>query len=157
MELRPIHGRSWVRAGQPRRLPATYTRPHGTRQWLAFYDFKKDRLWGYFRIRKRWQEVLQVFKRMRARYPARDRIYLVLDNFSPHRRPEIRRWARKNKVSLVFTPTNASWLNRIEAEFTEPKEFVLSNSNYQSHQQMQREWNAFISYRNKRNSKNKKT
>jgi hypothetical protein len=60
-------------------------------------------------------------------------------------------------VELVPEIRSESWLNRIEAEFTEPKEFVLSNSNYPSHQQMQREWNAFIRYRNKRNSKNKKT
>jgi hypothetical protein len=157
IELRPIHGRVWARAGEPSRLPATYTRPHGTRQWLAFLDIKKDRLWGYFNARKRWQEVLRAFKWMRARYPVKERIYVILDNFSPHRRPEVRRWARKNNVSLVWTPTNASWMNPIECEFTEPKDFVLANSNYQSHKEMQHAWNDFLKYRNKRNTKHKNT
>jgi len=142
---------------KPTRLPATYTRPHGTRQWLAFFDTKQDKLWGYFSHRKRWQEVLRTFKWMRSRYPVKERIYLILDNFSPHRRPEIRRWARNNKVALVWTPTNASWMNHIECQFTEPKEFVLNNSFYKTHSDMQNAWNDFITYRNKRNSKHKKS
>ncbi len=157
IELRPIHGSTWSPKAHPERLPATYTRHHGTRQWLAFFDPRRDKLWGYFRRRKRWKEVLDVFKRMRSRYPAKERVFLILDNFSPHRRPEIRRWARKNNVSLVWTPTNASWMNHIECQFTEPKAYVLSNSYYKSHREMQSAWNAFIKYRNKRNSKHKKT
>jgi len=113
IEVRPIHGRIWGVEGSPTRLPATYTRTLGTRQYLAFYDLRQDKLWGYFSIRKRWMEVLQVLKRMRAMYPSDERIYLVLDNFSPHKRAEIKLWARSNKVSLVWTATNASWLNRI--------------------------------------------
>jgi hypothetical protein len=29
----------------------------------------------------------------------------------------IRTWAKRNKVELCFTPTNASWANPIEAQF----------------------------------------
>ena len=157
IELRPIHGRTWARKSHPIRLPATYTRPHGTRQWLAFLDIKKDKLWGYFSPRKRSQEVLRAFKWMRSRYPVKERLYVILDNFSPHLRPEIRRWARKNNVSLVWTPTNASWMNPIECEFTEPKDYVLTGSYYKSHHEMQQAWNDFLRYRNKRNSKHKKS
>jgi transposase len=124
---------------------------------LAFLDVKDDKLWGYFSRRKRWQEVLRAFKWMRSRYAVKERIYLILDNFSPHRRPEIRRWARKNKVSLVWTPTNASWMNHIECEFTEPKNYVLGNSYYKTHHEMKLAWNNFIHYRNKRNAKHKNT
>lgn len=157
IELRPLHGQTWGRKAKPQRLPATYMRNQGTRQWLAFLDTKQDKLWGYFSQRKRWQEVLRAFKRMRALYLVKERIYLILDNFSPHRRPEVRRWARKNKVSLVWTPTNASWMNYIECQFTEPKTFVLSNSFYKSHSALQHDWKKFIIYRNKRNSKHKIT
>jgi transposase len=94
---------------------------------------------------------------MRKRYPGDERIYLILDNFSPHRRKEIRRWARKNNVTLVWTPTNASWLNRIECQFTEIKKFVFENSNHQSHKKMYIALTKFITYRNKRNKKRKLT
>jgi transposase len=98
-------------------------------------------------------EVLQAMKRMRSMYPADERIYLVLDNFSPHKRIEILSWAKANKVSLVWTATNASWLNRIESQFTEMKEYTLSNSNYKSHKEIQNAIHKFTRYRNKRNKK----
>jgi hypothetical protein len=157
LELRPIPGRTWARTSHPDRLPATYTRLHGTRQWLAFFDTRQDKLWGYFSHRKRWQQVLRAFQWMRSRYSVKERIYLILDNFSPHLRPEIRRWARHNNVTLVWTPTNASWLNHIEPQFTELHDFVLANSNYTTHIEMKTAFNDFLKYRNSRNSKHKKT
>jgi hypothetical protein len=45
----------------------------------------------------------------------------VLDNVSPHLStrddPRVAEWAAANNVELASTPTNASWLNRIEAQF----------------------------------------
>ena len=157
IELRPIHSRTWAQTSRPDRLPATYTRRHGTRQWLAFLDLRQDTLWGYFRRRKTWTDVLRVFTWMRSRYPLKERIYIVLDNFSPHLRPEIRRWERLNNVRLVWTPTNASWMNKIECQFTELKEYVFGNSNYTSHQEVKAAVNDFLRYRNARNTKHKKT
>jgi hypothetical protein len=157
IELRPIAGRTWARASHPERLPATYTRPHGTRQWLAFLDTKEDHLWGYSSQRKCWNDVLRAFQWMRSRYPVKERIYLILDNFSPHKRPEVAQWARQNRVSLVWTPTNASWMNHIECQFTELKSFVFSNSNYKSHQEVNAAINDFLCYRNRRNAKHKNT
>lgn len=93
---------------------------------------------------------------MRTRYPQEERIYLVLDNFSPHKRREIVRWARKNKVTLVWTPTNASWLNRIECQFTELKKFAFENTYYKSHKEAAIAINQFLRYRNTRNRKRKK-
>ncbi len=157
LELRPIAGRTWAAAAHPDRLPATYTRPHGTRQWLAFLDTKKDHLWGLFKPSQTVEDVLRAFQWMRSRYPVKERIYLILDNFSPHKRLEVRRWARETNVSLLWTPTNASWLNHIECQFTELKRFVFTNSNYKSHQQVNIAIYDFLRYRNRRNAKHKKT
>jgi transposase len=157
LELRPIAGRTWAPRAHPDRLPATYTRPHGARQWLAFLDKKKDRLWGYSSRRKRWTDVLRAFKWMRTRYPLKERIYTILDNFSPHKRPEVLRWARDNNVILVWTPTNASWINHIECQFTELKRFVFTNSDYKSHKEVTKAISDFLRYRNRRNAKHKKT
>jgi hypothetical protein len=50
------------------------------------------------------------------------RLGLVLDNYSPHLStrddPRVGQWAQANNVELAYVPTNASWLNRIEAQFT---------------------------------------
>lgn len=147
----------WASQGQTDRLPATYRRPHGVRHLLAFYDVATDQLWGYLRPRKRWMEVLAALKRLRARYPVKERIYVVLDNFSPHRRGEVRRWAKHNNIVFVWTPTNASWLNKIECQFTELKRFVFHNSNYKSHQEVRVAIAKFLRYRNARNRKRKLT
>ena len=140
----------WAKRKHPNRLPATYTRPHGVRHMLAFFDVQKDEFWGYFFLRKRWQETLRALKRLRACHPKDERIYLVFDNFSPHKRREIRLWAQKNNIRFVWTPTNASWLNRIECQFTEIRKFSLDNTYFRSHALLQKAMRKFIRYRNRR-------
>ena len=148
LEIRPQAGQSWRPVGRPDRLPATYHRTEGTRHWLAFYDVHADKLWGYVRARKRSREILDVLKRMRGRYPRQQRIHLILDNFSPHGTPEVRRWCRQNNVHLIWTPTNASWLNPIECQFTPVKEFVIRNTDYHSHAEVRTALNQYAVYRN---------
>jgi transposase len=145
----------WAAQGKVDRLPASYTRPNGVRHWLAFYDVRTDQLWGYVRRRKRWSETLYALQRLRAMYPVKERVYVILDNFSPHRRLEVRRWARTSNVVFVWTPTNASWLNKIECQFTELKRFVFHNSNYTSHSEVRLAMLKFLRYRNTRNRKRK--
>jgi hypothetical protein len=79
---------------------------------------------------------------------AKIRIYLIADNLSAHKTPDIRQWAQENNVELVFTPTSASFLNRIECHFWAIGEFVVNNADYP-------DWNTFkkamadhITYRN---------
>jgi hypothetical protein len=61
-------------------------------------------------------------------YPSTTRLAIVLDSFSPHLStrddPRVGGWAAANNVELAYTPTNASWLNRIEAQFTAPRYFT---------------------------------
>lgn len=156
IELRPVHGSTWQRRGRPNRLPATYRRTQGVRYFMAFYDIHEDKLWGYVRKRKRSQEVLEVFKYLRRRYPIHEKIKVVLDNFSPHKCKEVFQWAKNNNVEFAFTPTNASWLNRIECQFTEVKKFVFEDTYYQGHDEMKRALSKFLIYRNRRNKKLKK-
>lgn len=55
-------------------------------------------------------------------------IHVAPDNLSAHKGTEIRRWARKNKVELCFTPTHASWANPIEARFGPLRQFTIADS-----------------------------
>jgi len=57
----------------------------------------------------------------------------VCDNYRPHKRAEVVDWCSANEVELVFTPSNASWLNWIECEFTALRYFTLDGSDYPSH------------------------
>ena len=149
LEIRPQAGRSYRPAGRPQRWPATYHRRHGVRHWLAFYDVHDDKLWGYLRKRKCSVQVLEVLKRMRRRYPPAQRIHLILDNFSPHKTSVVRKWCRENNVYLIWTPTNASWLNPIECQFTPVKEFVIRNAYYRDHTEQRIALDRYAAYRNR--------
>ena len=149
IEVRPYHGRAWRSVGHAARIRATYRRTHGVRHYLAAYDIRDDRLTMRCYKRKRWRELLLFLKHIRRRYPRRIRIYLILDNFSPHKRKEIRDWAAANKVMLVFTPTYASWLNRIEATFSGVRYFALSNSDYRDHDESRRAILSYVAWRNR--------
>jgi transposase len=153
LELRPQYGSHWAKQGHPQRLPATYTRKHGVRHFLAFYDLRHDRVWGYFFQRKRGLETIRALERLRKMYPRKHTIYLILDNFSPHKHKTVRQWAKNNNIVFVWTPTNASWLNRIECQFTEMKKYSLDNTFFKTHAELQHSIKKFLRYRNSRNKK----
>jgi transposase len=157
LELRPHYGAHWARQRHPQRLPATYTRKNGVRHFLSFYDLRHDRLWGYFFQRKRHHETLRALQRLRKMYPKKQPIYLILDNFAPHKKSVVRQWAKENNIIFVWTPTNASWLNRIECQFTELKQYSLDNTFFKTHAELQQTVKKFLRYRNARNKKKKKS
>ena len=57
---------------------------------------------------------------------------MIADNFSPHKHPNVRLWAARNNVELVFLPTYASWLNWIESEFAALRYFALNGTDHRS-------------------------
>ena len=109
----------------------------------------------HVRPRKRHQEFLEVLKRLRRKYPRHQRIHLILDNFSPHRKQAVLRFCRQNNIHLIWTPTNASWLNPIECQFTHVKEFVIRNTYYQSHSELKTSLDRYVTYRNKQTQQSK--
>ena len=74
--------------------------------------------------------MLAFYKQIRMRYDPKLRLYLIADNLSTHKTPAIREWAAESNVELVFTPTYASFLNRIECHFWAIGEFVINNADY---------------------------
>jgi transposase len=84
---------------------------------------------------------------MRSLYSGK--LYVILDNFSPHLKEEVISWCKKNDIELVFLPTNASWLNRIECHFTALRKFAIRNSNYKNHTELASAIRRYIIWRNK--------
>src|SRR5262249_13998689 len=132
------------------RLRATYNRKGGVRHLLAAYDLETDRLFGIFRRSKTWKEFLAFLKWLRARYPGQQGLYIVLDNCRPPCKLEGVLWAWTQNVRLYYTPSNASWLNRIESQFTALKEFALNNSDYRSHEEQIEAILLYLDWRNRR-------
>lgn len=86
---------------------------------------------------------------LRARWPG-EKLYVVLDNFSPHRHLTVRRWAADNDVELVFLPTYGSWLNWIESEFAALRYFALNGTDHRSHTEQNTAIASYIQWRNAR-------
>ncbi|GAA3561716.1 IS630 family transposase [Streptomyces osmaniensis] len=131
--IRPTAGSGWAKQGHPERLPATYHRTHGVRYFHGCYSVGDDRLWGVNHRRKGGANTLAALKSIRAARPDGAPIYVILDNLSAHKGADTRRWAKKNKVELCFTPTYASWANPIEAHFGPLRQFTIANSHHRSH------------------------
>jgi hypothetical protein len=75
-------------------------------------------------------------------------IYVIMDNLSAHKGTKIHAWAKRNKVELCFTPTNASWADPIEAHFGPLRQFTLANSNHPNHTVQTRELHRHLRWRN---------
>jgi len=147
LNLMPRKGKAWRPAGRPKRLRATYHRTDGVRHMLAALDLATGQMTYRIREHKRWQEFLNLLTVLRGRYPD-ERLYVILDNFSPHKRAEVRTWCDANNVELVFVPTYASWLNWIEAEFAALRYFALNGTDHRSHTEQGDAIRDYIRWRN---------
>lgn len=148
IQLIPHHGCGWAAVKRPERLRASYKRPHGVRYLFGAYDVHEDRLHGRLRAHKNSEEVLAFYRQIRMRYDPRLRIYLIADNLSTHKTQAIHEWAAESNVELVFTPTYASFLNRIECHFWAIGEFVVKNADYPDWQTLAKAMADHIRYRN---------
>ncbi len=162
LNLQPHPGRQWAERGgrhkdrdrdpRPRRR-ATYTRPHGVRHLFAAYDLVKDQLYGHIKKTKNRSKFLDFCRYLRSLHPAEVRIAIVCDNYSPHlttkRCQRVGTWAAANNVEIAYTPTNSSWLNRIEAQFTALRYFALDGTDHPSHKAQGSMIRRYIIWRNK--------
>ena len=68
------------------------------RYYFAAYDVHGDRLWMHQKARKRAVEVLEFLADLRSRYPADQRIHLMMDNLSTHATAAVRAYCRANRI-----------------------------------------------------------
>lgn len=152
LNLQPRHGHCLACRGKApvKRLRATYNRKLGVRHFLAFYDLETDRLYGQFTRSKTWVQWLSFLKWVRHRYPAEQTLHIVLDNYGSHLKTEVLLWAALHKIRFYFTPTDGSWLNRIESHFTALKKFALASSDHRSHEEQQEAMESYLAWRNRK-------
>lgn len=141
-------GKGWAPRAKPKRIRATYKRPHGVRHLISAYDVGADRLYGHIKTRKGRVQFLEFCRYVRTLYPPEVRLHFVLDNFSPHKGEVVRAWAAANNVELAYTPFYASWLNRIEAQFRALRYFTLAGTDHPDHATQARLIRRYIAWRN---------
>jgi transposase len=161
LNLQPRPGRQWAPASgkkkepgrEPRRrIRATYARTEGVRHLFAAYELGEDKLYGHIKPRKTRTLFLEFCRYLRTLYPPAIRIAIICDNYSPHlttrRDGRVGAWASANNVEIAYTPSNASWLNRIEAQFTALRYFALEGTDHPSHKEQASMIRRYIIWRN---------
>ena len=159
--LQPRPGRQWAavsgkgkEAGRAprRRMRATYTRTAGMRHLFAAYELGEDRLFGHIKPRKTRARFLEFCRYLRSFYPPEVRIAIVCDNFSPHlttaKDGRVAAWAATSNAEIAYTPTNSSWLNRVEAQFTALRYFALDGTDHATHKEQGSMIRRYIIWRN---------
>ena len=102
LNLQPRPGRAWRPIGHPARLRATYRRRDGVRHMLAALDLATGKMIYRIRDRKRWREFLSLLKALRRRWPDQ-KLYVIVDNFSPHKHPDVAHGCRQRRRTGVLT------------------------------------------------------
>jgi transposase len=163
LNLLPRPGKQWAqvavkeaaitRRPKRRRRRATFNRHGGVRHLMAAYDLTKDRIYGHIKTKKDRSTFLEFCRYLRSLYPPDVRIAIVLDNFSPHlstkKDTRVGDWAEAHNVELAYVPTNASWMNRIEAQFQALRYFTLDGTDHRSHEEQNSMIRRYIIWRNR--------
>jgi transposase len=116
----------------PERQTHDYVR-HGTTSLFAALDMATGKVIGQTQRQHRHQEFLRFLKTIDKATPSDLDLHLILDNYAPHKTPQIQQWLVKHpRFHLHFTPTYSSWLNLVERWFGELTNRKLRRSTHRS-------------------------
>jgi transposase len=121
-----------LRPGLPARQTHDYQR-HGTTTLFAALNMLDGKVIGECVPRHRSQEFVRFLKKIDRETPARLDLHLIVDNYSTHKSPMVKRWlARHKRFHLHFVPTGSSWLNMVERWFGEITRKRIRRGTFQS-------------------------
>jgi transposase len=108
-----------MKRGRAGTLTHDYKR-NGTTTLFAALNMLDGTVIGQCMDRHRHLEFLRFLKTIDQQTPAQLDLHLIVDNYSTHKTPAVKRWLKRHKrFHLHFTPTSASWLNMVERFFAE--------------------------------------
>jgi transposase len=106
-----------LRPGIPARQTHDYKR-HGTTTLFAALSMLDGKVIGECMSRHRGREFVRFLKKIDQEAPVDLDLHLIVDNYSTHKSPPVKRWlARHKRFHLHFVPTSSSWLNMVERWF----------------------------------------
>ena len=91
---------------------------NGTTSLFAAMNVLDGMIIGQCHARHRHQEWLKFLKLLKSQVPIDKEVHLICDNYGTHTHPKVQAWQKRNpRFHSHFTPTSASWLNRVERFF----------------------------------------
>jgi transposase len=137
-----------LRPGKPERRSHDYER-HGTTSLFAALDIKTGQVIGEFHRRHRAVEFRKFLDRIDATVPAELGVHVVLDNYSTHKAPTIKRWLAKHpRFQMHFTPTYSSWLNQVERWFSGLTDKAIRRGSHHSVRELEAAIHAYLAASN---------
>lgn len=122
---------------------------HGTTTLFAALDAKTGTVIGKCYRRHRATEFVKFLRIIDDAVPATLDVHLILDNYSTHKTPVVRRWlARHPRFHVHFTPTYSSWINLVESWFAVLTNRRLRRGSFRSTRQLERDVKRYIETNN---------
>ncbi len=119
---------------------------HGTTTLFAALDIKSGEVITQCKSRHRHAEFLSFLKHVDENVPADLDLHLVMDNYSTHKHPAVRKWlADHPRYHVHFTPTYSSWLNQVERWFGLITEKAIRRSSFESVKDLIQRIQLFVS------------
>ncbi|HVR28938.1 MAG TPA: IS630 family transposase [Thermoanaerobaculia bacterium] len=137
-----------MRPGQAERRTHDYRR-HGTTTLFAALDIKTGNVIGEIHRRHRAIEFRKFLDTIDANVSPELDVHVILDNYSTHKTPAIRRWfAKRPRYHLHFTPTYASWISQVERLFAELTNQQIRRGSHRSVRELEAAIREFLEVRN---------
>ena len=106
-----------LQPGRIERRTHDYVR-HGVTSLFAALNVASGEVIGECHQRHRAKEFISFLDRIDAEVPTNLSVHVILDNYSTHKTPAVKRWLAKHpRYVFHFTPTGSSWLNQVERFF----------------------------------------
>jgi transposase len=106
-----------LKKGRAATMTHDYKR-HGTTTLFAALNTLEGSVIARCEPRHRHTEWLAFLRQIDRETPTDKQLHLVCDNYATHKHPKVQEWVAKHpRFHIHFTPTSASWLNRVERFF----------------------------------------
>ena len=103
----------------PTRLEHEYARA-GALHLFAAFDTRSGHVYSRTAQRKRQQEFMAFLTQVERELPSSlQRVYVVIDNLSVHKRKQVQTWLQSHpRFVCFFLPVRYSWMNQVEQWFS---------------------------------------
>jgi transposase len=136
-----------MKPGKNGTMTHDYTR-HGTPTLFAALDVHAGTVIGECRPKHRNDEFLKFLKRLDRHTDQTLAVHVIVDNYATHQHPNVNTWLAKHpRFHLHFTPTSASWLNRVERSFRDSTEERLRRGVFHSVAELEQAILDYVNYR----------
>jgi len=93
---------------------------NGTTTLFAALEMAEGKVIGTCMDKHRHQEWIKFLELIDQKTPKRLDLHLIVDNYSTHKHPRVKRWLKRHpRFHQHFIPTSSSWLNMVERWFRE--------------------------------------